>query len=156
MNGAIHSAPTRRGHGSGTRDECGTATVFVVGLALILLALAGLVVDGGLAINARERVADDVEQASRAGAERVDVLALRQSGVVRLDPVAARLAAAQFLAARGYSAADVTVTTDAAGVHTRAQRQVSTAVLSLIFINSFTVSAQARARPASGITAAVP
>jgi Flp pilus assembly protein TadG len=138
------------------RDDRGTATVFVVGLALILLALAGLVVDGGLAINARERVADDVEQASRAGAERVDVLTLRQSGVVRLDPAAARLAAEQFLASRGYAVGDVTVTTDAAVVHTRARRQVSTALLSLVFINSFTVTAQARARPASGITAAVP
>ena len=138
------------------RDDRGTATVFVVGLALILLALAGLVVDGGLAINARERVADDVEQASRAGAERVDVLTLRQSGVVRLDPAAAQLAAEQFLAARGYAAGDVTVTADANTVHTQAQRTVSTALLSLVFINSFTVSAQARARPASGITAAVP
>ena len=138
------------------RDDRGTATVFVVGLAVILLALAGLVADGGLAINAREQVADDVEQASRAGAERVDVLALRQTGVVRLDPVAARQAAEQFLAARGYSAADVSVTADAASVHTQAQRRVSTALLSLVFITSFTVSAQARARAASGITAAVP
>ena len=40
------------------RDEGGTATVFVVGFAVVLLACAGLVIDGGSAINARMKLAD--------------------------------------------------------------------------------------------------
>lgn len=138
------------------RDDTGTATAFVVFLAVALLALGGLVVDGGLAINARQQVADDAEQAARAGAQQVDVLTLRETGRVTLDPAAARSAAVTFLAARGYPAADVSVAADAAAVDVSARRQTRTALLSLLLVDSFTVEASARARAAVGITAEVP
>jgi Flp pilus assembly protein TadG len=134
----------------------GTATAFVVLLAAILLAMAGLVVDGGLAINARQQVADDAEQAARAGAQRVDLLTLRQSGAVRIESGAARQAAVAFLATRGYPGGDVSVSATDTEVTVRARREVPTALLSLVLIDSFTVEASARARAAVGITAEVP
>lgn len=137
-------------------DDTGTATVFVVGLAVILFCLAGLVLDGGLAVNAREQVADDVEQAARAGAERIDVLTLRTTGVVRIDVGAAQLAAEAFLATRGYGAGQVSVAATPATVSVEAHRTVRTALLSIVFVNSFDVSAQATARAAVGITTEVP
>ena len=50
----MRRAAVRRG------DESGTATAFVVGFAIVLLACAGLVIDGGTALNARMTLADDV------------------------------------------------------------------------------------------------
>ena len=134
------------------RDDSGQATVFVVAFAVVLLVLAGLVVDGGLAINARQRVTDDVEQAARAGAREIQVDELRENGTVEIDPDAARDAAARFLSARHYPAGSVTIKAFADHVEVDATIQQKTALLSLIFFNSFTVTAHGEARPAVGIT----
>ena len=135
-----------------TDREAGAATVFVVTFAVVLLVMAGLVVDGGLALNARQRVADDVEQAARAGSAHLDENILRNSGLVRIEPGAAQEAAANFLARRQYPAGSVTVTATDRLVTVRAQIQQRTALLSLIFIDHFTIQAQGQARPAVGIT----
>jgi Flp pilus assembly protein TadG len=132
--------------------ETGAATVFVVAFAVVLLVMAGLVVDGGLAINARQRVADDVEQAARAGSAHLDLAALRNGGLVRIDPGPARTAAQNFLAKRDYPASGVSVTATDQQVTVSAQIEQQTALLSLIFIDQFTVRAQGQARPAVGIT----
>jgi Flp pilus assembly protein TadG len=132
--------------------ESGAATVFVVAFAVVLLVMAGLVVDGGLAINARQRVADDVEQAARAGSQHLDLVSLRDGGLVRIDPGPAQEAARTFLAERRYPGSGVTVTANAQQVTVSAQIDQPTALLSLIFIDHFTVRAQGQARPAVGIT----
>ena len=134
--------------------DAGAATVFVVAFAIVLLVLAGLVVDGGLAINARQQVADDVEQAARAGAEQVDVPTLRGTGRVVIDSAAAGRAAENFLGSRRYTAAQVRISVDpvAGQVTATATRQLPTALLSLIFIRTFTVTATGTARAAVGIT----
>jgi Flp pilus assembly protein TadG len=116
--------------------------------------MAGLVVDGGLALNARQRVADDVEQAARAGSQHLDEASLRNAagGEVVIDPGAATIAARNFLARRNYPASAVQVTATTQLVTVSAQLEQRTALLSLIFINHFTVRAQGQARPAVGIT----
>ena len=133
-------------------SDTGAATVFIVAFAVVLLVMAGLVVDGGLAINARQRVADDVEQAARAGSEHLDLVALRSEGLVRIDPGPAQTAARNFLAGRDYPVSGVSVTATAQRVTVSAQIEQRTALLSLIFIDHFTVRAQGQARPAVGIT----
>jgi Flp pilus assembly protein TadG len=138
-----------------TRDR-GAATLFVIGLALALFALAGLVVDGGLAINARQRIADDTEQAARAGADRLAEPSLRGGGSVAVDPAGARAVAIDYLLSRGYSAAQISVTVAGDHVQVSATRQQRTTLLSIVFINSFTVSGQADARAVVGITGALP
>ena len=137
-------------------DDTGAVSVFVIGLVLVLMVVAGLVVDGGRAINARSALADDAEQAARAGANQIDENQLRLTGDVRIDPHAARIGAAEFLAVRGYGPEQVTVDADATQVHVSLTRVVPTQLLSLIMINDFTVDGEATARAAVGIVAELP
>lgn len=55
----------------------GSATAAVLIFALVFMALAAFVVDGGLSISKRERAADIAEQAARYAAQDIDVEALR-------------------------------------------------------------------------------
>ncbi|MFB9251536.1 pilus assembly protein TadG-related protein [Sphaerisporangium melleum] len=59
-------------------------SVFVVIFSVVVFLLAGLLVDGGAAINARLRAADVAEQAARAAADQIDEEHLRATGQVRL------------------------------------------------------------------------
>ncbi|MER7501205.1 flp pilus-assembly TadE/G-like family protein [Nonomuraea pusilla] len=82
--------------------ERGSMSVFTVLFSVVVFLLAGLLVDGGAAINARLRAADVAEQAARAGADQVDVESLRAGGEVRLlgeGQVCAR--AGEIVAAQG-------------------------------------------------------
>lgn len=81
------------------RDDRGTIAMYTVLFTPIVLLLAGLLVDGGLAIHARQRAADMAEQAARAGANQIDTDALRDTGDPVLDPGRARAAACDLLAA---------------------------------------------------------
>jgi len=125
------------------RQERGAATVFVVGFAVVLLACAGLVVDGGTALNARMKLADEVEQAARAGAQQIDEEQLRLNGQVRLNTLAAGDRARAYLVAQGHPTpyvdpqpTYVTVTADDV---------VQTRLLGLIGIDSFDIHATATA-----------
>ncbi|GGS91311.1 hypothetical protein GCM10010156_57010 [Planobispora rosea] len=59
-------------------------SVFTVLFSVVVFLLAGLLVDGGAAINARLRAADVAEQAARAGADQLDVEYLRETSRARL------------------------------------------------------------------------
>jgi Flp pilus assembly protein TadG len=145
-----------RNHGDGPAREAGSATIFVIGFALILLAMAGLVVDGGLALNARQRAADDVEQAARAGSQHLNLDVLRQQGLVQIDSDQARQAAVDFLIARHYPANRIEVTADAGQVLVTAETTQKTTLLSLIHIDQFTIRASGQARPTVGNNAGTP
>jgi uncharacterized membrane protein len=92
-----------------TTDERGTVTVFVVVFMTALLAVAGLVIDGGNVLAARRQAANVAESAARAGAQVIDDNAVRATGEVHVDPNAARRRAEQYLTTTGY---DGTVTID--------------------------------------------
>jgi hypothetical protein len=64
--------------------ERGSLSVFVVIFSVAVFLLAGLLVDGGAAINARLKAADIAEQAARAAADEIDTELLRANGQVRL------------------------------------------------------------------------
>jgi Flp pilus assembly protein TadG len=136
--------------------ERGAISALVVGLIVMLFVVAGLVVDGGLAINARQRVYDDAEQAARAGANQVDTLTLRTSGVVTILPAQAHTAAVDYLIGRGYDPGRIQVSVQQNEVTVTAEETVDTTLLQLIFISSFDVSGSATARPATGILTEVP
>lgn len=57
--------------------ERGTVTAFVASFTVALLAVAGLVVDGGYLLAAQQRAYDEADAAARAGAQAIDVEALR-------------------------------------------------------------------------------
>lgn len=130
-------------HPGTIRDERATASAFVVGMAITLLAVAGLVIDGGHALNARMKLADDTEQAARSGAQQVDEAVLRSTGDLRLDQGNARRAAATFIGRFNYSNAGIDVTEDEVTV--RATDTVDTTMLNLIGIDHFEISAEATA-----------
>lgn len=129
------------------RDE-GSATLFVVVLASALLATAGLVVDGGYALAARQEAAATAEQAARAGADALAGDGLRASGPVLLDPAAATAAAQSYLAATGHTGT-VAVKGQAVEVSVRITRR--TAILSAVGIDTVSSAATATAVGLTGI-----
>ena len=61
------------------RDDRGSGAAAVLIFAIVFMALAAFVVDGGLSISKRERAADIAEQAARYAAQDIDVEALRNA-----------------------------------------------------------------------------
>lgn len=72
------------------RGERGSFTFAVVFWALMAMMLAGLVVDGGLALTERQRAGDIAEQAARAGADDLDQAALHAGQYQLADDACAR------------------------------------------------------------------
>lgn len=129
------------------QPEGGTVTAFMVCMTVALLAVAGLVVDGGTILAARVRAYDDADAAARAGAQALDEAALRQ-GQVRLDAAAARSAVASFLGRTG-SAGTASVT--GTRVEVEVAREVHPHLLSAIGIGSTTVHGHGSATAVRGI-----
>ncbi len=124
------------------RDERGSAAAFVVGMTITLVVVAGLVVDGGGALNARMTLADDVEAAAVAGAQATDELRLRgPEGELVIDPVEAKQRALEVLEGRGYEGIVVVATDDY--VRVTAHDTVATKMLLLIGYNQFDIEATA-------------
>jgi Flp pilus assembly protein TadG len=65
--------------------ERGSVTVFTVVFAIAVIFLLGLIVDGGIAMNAKERAADIAGQAARAAADDVNIATLRTGGGVSIN-----------------------------------------------------------------------
>ena len=82
-------------------SESGMVTAFVVIFTLALLLMAGLVLDGGLALAAKVQAIDDAQAAARAGAQAIDIPTYRASGQITLDPALATADAQHYLAAAG-------------------------------------------------------
>ena len=151
--------PSRRRRPSG---ENGAVAVLVLMLTPMLLALGGLVLDGGRAISARQQAANLAEQAARAGADTLDVSALRADGTNTLDQAAATAAACRYVTLTEptwHCTATVTFTSGVSGSG-RAGEQLGvtvtgrtrTVLLGLVGINTIRVGGQASARAATGIT----
>jgi hypothetical protein len=88
----------RRTAGSlGSRRERGAAGLFVAVLAPFLIALAGLVFDGGRALEARQRALDAAEQAARDAANQCDTAILRSRSECVVDPSRVDAAVAKYL-----------------------------------------------------------
>src|SRR6266511_6115140 len=95
------------------RGDDGLATVWMVFATFLTVLLAAVIFGGGVIFAARTHGYDLAQQAARAGAQQIDAVAYRSSGVLRLDPPRAATAARQFLAAAG---ATGTVTVNAARI----------------------------------------
>jgi hypothetical protein len=57
--------------------EQGVITAFVVVIGVALMLFAGLVYDGGMALRAKVDAVDEASAAARAGAQQLDLTALR-------------------------------------------------------------------------------
>jgi hypothetical protein len=81
-------------------DE-GSITAFVAIVAVALVMVAGMAYDGGQVLAAHAAARSDAAKAARAGAQEIDLVALRQTGETTLDPAAAEAAALAFLEEAG-------------------------------------------------------
>lgn len=135
----------RRGWWAG--DE-GRVSAFVVTLLVAILALAGLTLDGGLALAAKVRAGGQAEAAARAGAQALDLGTYRATGAVRLVPAQAAANARNYLATAG-ATGTVTVTGDTVTVTVTATHP--TQLLGLVGIRALSVHGSASAHPQRGV-----
>ena len=136
------------------RSEQGSATVFVIGFAIVLFLCAGLVIDGGLAINKRMRIADDAEQAARIGADSIDVNEFRRSETLRIDQQLARSRISGYMADLGYGGGNWTADVGQNRVSVSVTDRSKTYILDLFGVE-FPVRASAEAVPDTGLNAPV-
>ncbi|WP_020663113.1 pilus assembly protein TadG-related protein [Amycolatopsis benzoatilytica] len=144
---------TVRGLGCWWRAGRGQLTAFVVTVMLGLLAMAGLSLDGGLALATRIRADGEAESAARAGAQAVDIAAYRATGRIRLDAARADMLARRYL--EGIAAAG-TVAVGGDTVTVEVTRTYRTQLLSLIGVRDIPTRGHGAAHPQRGITGLEP
>jgi Flp pilus assembly protein TadG len=128
--------------------DAGNASIILVLITPAIFGVAGLVVDGGRALNARQHAANHAEQAARAAADVVDVDAIRTGAGLAIDPLPARSAAERYLAAAG---ATGTVSLGVQFVTVTVKATTQTAFFAVIGVNHISVTGTATARPARGV-----
>ncbi len=117
-------------------------------LMVSILAMIGLVVDGGRALVARRVAMDDAAEAARSGADALSIYALR-SGSVQLDPAGAVESAQRFLSQAG---ATGTVTIVGQTVIVQVTAKEPTVLLGLVGVHNISVSATSSATNVHGVT----
>jgi Flp pilus assembly protein TadG len=129
----------------GRRDR-GSLMLILIPLMSAMMLFAGLVLDGGAALAAREHAANVAREAARAGADALTPTSLRtaEPGQLALDPAAATQAAQSVLADAGLTG---TVTVSGATVTVTATASHRTAMLTLVGISSLSETMTASAIP---------
>jgi Flp pilus assembly protein TadG len=113
--GELLTIAARLGRGNAARSgDRGSVAVFTVVFAIAVIFLTALIVDGGNAMNARERANDIAGQAARAAADDISPAALRAgaaaNGVFPIDWTTACGHAGQVVQRYGATLAGTTVT----------------------------------------------
>ncbi len=122
--------------------------MFTAVIAVALLAMGGLVIDGTGKLRAARQADAIAEEAARAGADSINATAIRAGGPVTVDPTSAVSAAQSYL-----TSADVTGTATADGPNRIAVTVTITRptdLLGLVGVHSFTVTGHATATLESG------
>jgi Flp pilus assembly protein TadG len=132
----------------GERDR-GSLTLMLVALSLMLLALAGLVIDGGRKLNESQTAYAVAQEAARAGAGVVNTSLAYRSGTYSVDVPQARAAAQAYLTSAGYIGS---VSASGNSIKVTVTISEPTAVLSLIGIDSLTSEGTAVASLQTGVT----
>ena len=147
---APHRRPIGRLGPDGEPDERGSVSLIMVILTVALFAMAGLVIDGGLALDARGRAVDLAQQAARAGAGAISPASLRGSRPdLRFDATAATQRAQRVLTLAG-ATGEVTVSADTVTVTAHVRQR--TVLLAAFGVTDLTASAAATAVVLHGTT----
>jgi len=142
-------ARSRRAH-SREQAEAGFVSLYVVVITVGLLAMAGLVIDGGNALAAREQATDVAQQAARAGADALTPESLRGNPTgLTVSPAAAQAAANRVLDTAGVSG---TVNVDGANVTVTVVVHKDTTILSAFGVGPIESMATAAATALHGTT----
>jgi hypothetical protein len=131
--------------------ERGALSLMVVILFVVLVALAGIVVDGGAKLVADETAAALAQEAARAGATTVDVSRAYASGSFVVDQGEALATARSYLVNAGYDRFTVT-TVGARAIRVSVTIIEPTRFLSIIGVDSFTSTGVATASLLTGVT----
>ncbi|WP_051451495.1 TadE/TadG family type IV pilus assembly protein [Actinospica robiniae] len=133
-----------------TREDAeqGSITVFAVLMTAVFVIVAGLLVDGGLALAGKTAAITDAQDAARAAETAVSASDLRH-GALKLNPADAATAAYRYLAAAGDAG---TVQIHGTEVHVVARRTVRTQILRLVGVGSLTETGTATAQLEPGIS----
>src|SRR4051812_4526481 len=125
------------------RSRCSAQALvwFIVALPMFL-AIAGLAIDGGVLLASRRQLQSVADGAARAGATRLDLARLRDSGGtdVQLDPNLAVEAARDYLDQRlatdstWQATPRVQIDTSSRRVHVRIQGTLATAFLRVVHV----------------------
>lgn len=134
-------------------DDTGAITIFGVVIAMALLLIVGLVVDGAGKVHARQQAAHAAQEAARAAGQELDLPAAVRGNAPTLDTAAAARAARNYLTAAGINGT-VTVSGNTITVNTTTTYQPI--FVSLVGIGPMTVTGTASARPVRGVTQEVP
>ncbi|HUJ07870.1 MAG TPA: pilus assembly protein TadG-related protein [Streptosporangiaceae bacterium] len=134
----------------GRDRERGSLTLMLAVLMVALLALAGLVIDGGRKLNESASAYAIAQEAARAGAGLVDRADAYRTGTFEVDPGQAVAAARAYLATAGYRGSVAVAGADKITVTVTVTEP--TTVLSLIGIDSMTSTGTAVASLVSGVT----
>ena len=124
--------------------------LIIVGMTGVMLLAAGLAFDGGRVLAARREAVDVARQAARAGAQAIDVGAVRGGGVA-VDPERAVGAAESFLRSTGHQGTAAVVGEDVA---VTVAITVDLPLLSAAGVPSTTVTGQGSAHLVRGISEA--
>lgn len=128
----------------------GSAALWLALTMVALLAFAGLVLDGGVALAARGQAADVAQEAARAGADALTPNTVFSGGGVAglaAQETAANVAAHNVLDAAG-ATGDVTITAESVTVTAHTSKH--TQILSAIGINEVSGTASSTAFPLLG------
>lgn len=134
------------------RDDSGQVAPLVAVCMLGLLAVAGLVIDGGVLFSARRDLQSLADGAARSGAMAIDEQTLRGSGGshIYLNPGAAELAVTDYLNLVGFDGAAET-TASAESVRVTLNKSHRTVLLSIVGIRTVETRASSTAGPRSAL-----
>jgi Flp pilus assembly protein TadG len=130
------------------REEAGAVAMFTVLITLALVAMAGLVIDGGYTFAARVQAHGQADQAARIGADALTDTSLR-NGTPAVDPARGQAAAVGYLRSVG-ATGTVTVTGRTVTVTVTSRQRMR--LLSAVGVNTLTVTETASAESVGGVT----
>ena len=130
-----------------TQNEGGSISAFLALLAVALMALAGIAIDGGRVVVARQAANAEAEQAARAGASALSIGGLR-AGALTLDVPAAIAAAESFTDASGHPGSAMVI---GSTVVVTVDYRLPTDVLGIVGIRSLVVSGRGAATDLMGV-----
>lgn len=152
--GGRRVAAVRRMLGRLRRDDRGSGAAAVLIFAVLFLALAAFVIDGGLSISQRERATDIAEQAARYAAQDTDKEAVYQGGKPPINYEHCPQRVTQFVKRVGLQAGDVSgsqcVGGSAQQVQVRVQLTYRPVLTGLFYSAPIEVHGQATAESVTG------
>jgi len=142
--------PRAGGRERGGDRERGSITLMLLVLFVGLIALAGIVIDGGAKLNQAENANAIAQEAARAGAGMVNQGVALSTGAFTVDQNQALAAAQQYLATHGYQGSVSPVGTQSIQVNVTVS--APTHVLSIIGIDTMSSTGSATASLVTGVT----